>query len=375
MAVVASILIATTAIANSPYISEVLDYSPAPGQFINTLPSLQNGETPADAATRTLKGKASGGMICLGAFGGYAVFRFDHPVANVAGAYDFRIYGNAPLSGSSEPGIVSVSIDRNKNGVADDEWYELAGSNYGLSTTLRNYTVTYHRPSEDTPATPDPNSSAVVNMYYIRWTDNLGNEGWVQRNSFHMQHYWPKWHDADETITFSGSRLASNRIDKNGDGSYYILENLPWGYVDNQSNTVDPGFKIDWAVDHNGTPIHLPYVDFIKVHTAVQENNGWLGESSTEISGAEDLHPDAAIENSSLETISSQPIRIISVRKQTLHLQSNLSTRCSILNLSGNKILPDRHLTEGDNYLDLNNLQAGIYLLFTPEQTIKFIIE
>lgn len=374
MAVGASIFVASAAIANSPYISEVMDYSPAPGQFINTLPALQDGETPAQAATRALQGKASGGMICLGAFGGYAVFRFDHPVANIRGEYDFKVYGNAPASGSSEPGIVSVSIDSNHNGLADDEWYELAGSNHGLESTLRNYTVTYHRPDPEAPAVPDPNSPAVVNMQYIRWTDNLGNEGWVQRNSFHPQSYWPKWRDADETISFTGTRLASNKIDKNGDGTYYILEALPWGYVDNQANAADPGFKIDWAVDKEGRSVSLPYVDFIRVHTAVQENNGWLGESSTEITGAEDLHPDAVVDTSSTELITDNSLTVVSASRQEIVLRTSCETICTLYNSAGQTFIAAHPLAIGDNRLNSENLSEGVYILSTPERTLKLIL-
>ncbi len=44
------------------------------------------------------------------------------------------------------------------------------------------------------------------------------------------------------------------------------------------------------AVDANGKKVHLPGVDFIKIYTGVNQENGWLGECSTEITGIEDLH-------------------------------------------------------------------------------------
>ena len=47
---------------------------------------------------------------------------------------------------------------------------------------------------------------------------------------------------------------------------------------------------IDWAVNSKGQKVHLPGVDFIKIYTGVNQENGWLGECSTEISGVEDLH-------------------------------------------------------------------------------------
>ena len=41
----------------------------------------------------------------------------------------------------------------------------------------------------------------------------------------------------------------------------------------------------------------LDHIDFVKVYTGQMAYCGWLGETSTEISGAEDLHPDAEPEN------------------------------------------------------------------------------
>ena len=43
-------------------------------------------------------------------------------------------------------------------------------------------------------------------------------------------------------------------------------------------------------MDVNGNKINLPGIDFVKVYTAVNQYNGWIGEVSTEILGAEDLH-------------------------------------------------------------------------------------
>ena len=48
ISLLASLLcLGTTALANSPYISEVYDFMPAPGQFTNTIPDYENGDTQA----------------------------------------------------------------------------------------------------------------------------------------------------------------------------------------------------------------------------------------------------------------------------------------------------------------------------------------
>ncbi|MFV0220190.1 hypothetical protein OBK23_11010 [Empedobacter falsenii] len=38
------------------------------------------------------------------------------------------------------------------------------------------------------------------------------------------------------------------------------------------------------------TPVKLLGIDFIKVYTATNQEAGWLGEISTEVAGAYDLH-------------------------------------------------------------------------------------
>ena len=78
-------------------------------------------------------------MLGLGAFGGYVVVGFDRPIVNVPGEYDFKALGNA-FTNSSEPGIVMVCQDLNKNGQpdADEPWYELAGSEYNHAETVHN---------------------------------------------------------------------------------------------------------------------------------------------------------------------------------------------------------------------------------------------
>ena len=78
-----------------------------------------------------------------------------------------------------------------------------------------------------------------------------------------------------------------------------------WGYVDNRPDYaydgsepqqgMNMGFKIDWAVDEEGNPVRLKKVDFIKVYCAMNQQCGWLGETSTEVCGGIDIHPDAVL--------------------------------------------------------------------------------
>lgn len=287
--------------AASPYISKVYEYAPAPGQFINELPEYSPGDDSASMTAKAqeqIAGDRTPGLISLGAYGGYVVFGFDHPVVNVHGRYDFQVYGNAmpSPSHSAEPGIVSVSVDTNGNGLPDDEWYELAGSAYTLPTTYHQSRIEYLRPGADHVAKPDPNNKSVTDMEYIEYgvfnaPQMEGETGWLHKVSFHTQSYWPEW--MGEILNFSGTRLAPNGIDVNGDGKLWQTEALHWGYADNLPNNAYRGFSIDWAVDSDGKNVELTHIDFVKVHTGILQNLGWIGEESTEIAGAEDLHPEA----------------------------------------------------------------------------------
>lgn len=266
------------------FANKVWEYKPAPGQFVNTSTSAyQEGftyEQVLKEATERIKKKA---VLTLGGFGGYIVLGFPEPIRRVEGEYDFKVWGNATYNfktgtgkpgGSAEPGIVYVAKDVNANGLPDDEWYELAGSEYGKDTETRGYEITYHRP---TPSDKD-----------VYWKDNKEQTGYIYRNSFHNQSsYYPAWIDESE-MTFRGTRLKDNAIPENGIWVGYCYS---WGYADNHPNSKEGSlFKIDWAVNNNGQPVLLDAIDFVKVVTAVNQYAGQMGEISTEVMSIENLH-------------------------------------------------------------------------------------
>lgn len=257
------------------YISKVYDYKPAPGQFIN-----EDG-LGSPAGAQKLAGNKDN-LVSLGGYGGYIVFGFDHAIINSEG-YDIAIYGNPP-GGTfewSEPGIVLVSQDKNGNGLPDDAWYELAGSQYDSSSTIRNYSITYYNPK----ATAD-----------VAWKDNQGNKGSVLVNAAHHHSYYPAFAPNQDSITFTGSLLRSTFGLQAGSG-ISINAGFAWGYSDNYStkdNYPDNyynSFDISWAVDATGNKATLATIDFVKVYTGQNSpGNSTMGEVSTEIGGAADLH-------------------------------------------------------------------------------------
>ena len=249
------------------YLSRVYEYVPAMGQFVNELPKYEEGDNAASMCRKCEQAIANNanGMISLGGWGGYVTFGFDHAVENKEGR-DIQILGNAFYMsgsteyGSSEPGVVLVSCDENKNGLPDDTWYELKGCLYD-----------------------DPLTQHAVSRTYTRASDTL-------QNPFHQHPYYPQWIEADE-YTLTGALLPPQTVSISGQNVQKILD---FGYVDNKPNSDIEGtsFDISWAVDANGQPVQLEKIDFIRVYTAVDENLPQTGELSTEITGAIDLHTD-----------------------------------------------------------------------------------
>ena len=288
--------------AQSPYISQVWEYMPAPGQFVNVLPEYEEGDNADIMRQKAQEAIADNnqGLITLGGWGGYVVFGFDHMVTNVSDKCDFVVYGNAFYSGSSdptaklagscEPGIIQVSYDANGNGEPDDAWYELAGSAHDSTATWHQYELTYFRPSSEHVATPSTTNKALIDTSYIHWKDNYSNNGYMYQISFHTQSYFPQWIEKD-SLVFNGTRLPDNNADISGKGTNYILYAYDWGYADNHpNNSPNAELDIDWAVNEDGTPAHLPGIHFVKVYTGVHQQCGWIGETSTEITGAEDIN-------------------------------------------------------------------------------------
>ena len=274
---------------SSKWISEVVEYRPAPGQFIND----GSWGTPERAQSIVGPQKQLGEMpgVSLGAFGGYIVFKFDHSVLNKAG-YDFVIHGNA-FEGSSEPGAVMVAFDRNGNGRPDDdEWYELAGEDYKLESTKKNYTVTYTRPDD------------LSKAQNVHWTASDGGWGVVDADAvkqFHGQTFWPLFIAGNPSeLAFTGTCLRNLMVDKSEEYGfeYWVNEAAGKGYADNFSEEYNDVVNLDEdtrksnkfdianAIDRDGNAVALPAVDFIKVYTCVNQSSGWLGEGSTEVCGA-----------------------------------------------------------------------------------------
>lgn len=285
---------------------QVLEYHPAPGQFVNTLPDADESTTQEEVNRRCEEQLASDGLIHLGTFGGYITVKFDHPIENKPGsdililgngfyAANDPIYGSSTIGGSIEPGIVYVGVGKN---LEEAKWYELAGSEY-YTSEIHDFQITYHK------LTAESGEHTQFGSFYdnyikweCSWTDKNGERrdstGYHCKNNFHRQSHWPLWEGKTE-LTFKGGKLPNNAIDTSGNGTYWILYRYAkdaYGYVDasQAKDSLYSSFDISWAVDEEGNEVVLDHIDFIRVKTGIFQYCGWLGETSTEISSIADLH-------------------------------------------------------------------------------------
>lgn len=265
-------------------VNKVYEFMPAPGHQVNgyiivgdSYPPDCTHEQACDSVLAHFQRRWS---VSLGSQGGYLIAGFDHSVTNSGGGYDLCIRGN-PFSYQSEPGIIWVSQDDNGDGLPNDQWFELAGSEYGTERHLTNYAITYYRPSL-------PHSATA-------WRDCLGQTGYVPYLSYWNPHdyYWQPWVEGTEH-TYFGSRLA--------DRSTYVggISDIPpydWGYADNLGQDFIDGpagkmgyYRLSNARTWDGQPADLQYIDFIKIQTAQIGSTPNLGDISTEVYYICDYH-------------------------------------------------------------------------------------
>lgn len=258
-------------------VSRVYEFMPAPGHQVNGYiivgDSYPPGCTHAQACDSVLAHFSRRWSVSLGSQGGYLVAGFDHSVRNSGGDYDLAIRGN-PFSYQSEPGIVWVSQDVNGDGLPNDQWFELAGSEYGTANHATAYAITYYRPRAAHSATA--------------WRDNDGQTGYVPYMSYWnpSETYWQPWVEGDER-TYFGSRLRDRSTYSGG------ISDIPpydWGYADNLgADFIDgPAGKMNYlrlsnARTWDGQPANLEYIDFVRVQTAQTGSTPNLGDISTEV--------------------------------------------------------------------------------------------
>ncbi len=266
----------------SMYITDVFEYVYAPGQHAA---NRNSGERVK------FIGKPENDLY-LGGFGGYVIAGFDHDIPNIEGEYDFEVFSAGV---DSEPAVVYVMCDENGDGIPNETWYELKGSEFEHPETIRDYYVIYYKP--------------VSESDNVTWKDKPGNTGELREGNrkdpatglfLPTANWW--WSETPgDSIVLAGTRLPDAYINNSPDPArenWIVSDDLfTWGYAENNHSKTDYDtksksnkFDISNAVDHAGKPVKLQHIRFIKVQTAVFQQAGWLNEISSEVMGARDLH-------------------------------------------------------------------------------------
>lgn len=332
--------------------TELYAYLPAPAQFVNEGVTTGGWGDAYDSAG-TLKGNSATGMS-LGFFGGYAVYKFENPIADDPthpyGA-DFIVYGNA-FWNNSEAGCIQVS----KDGAT---WYDIAGSMYYTKST-KGATITYTNPNatEDAGITiPASNKGTLADVPYTLTVNGTTTTGTVTKNTFHNHSWFPlnvnyfvdyvttettrKQMAKVDEFSFVSRTLASNGVTDKLTFTGTLLTDYPgtgktdqigFGYCDVHPNKTlggtiaynpyqtftsssdydtkvagtsggDP-IDIAWAVKSNGTPANLDSIRYVRIYTGMAQMNGIFGEISTEVCGV------AACTGSTTETAATPTISV-----------------------------------------------------------------
>lgn len=291
---------------SSKWISKIVEYRPAPGQFINEYSynsqekaRYEYGWGLQSSGENIVGGKSTNTLatgISLGAWGGYVIYTFDHSIVNKEG-YDFVIFQN---SRNAEPGIVQVSYDKNGNGLPDDEWYEIHGSWHDDKSTIKNYKISYKNPNNYTDAINiDYIGNDKSGIYYAA----QGTNQWAPECAHSGHSHWPIW-IKDETIEFTGTLIdwafASTNLAnsygyaKAGAGATDFSAAADGDGDTASSNKID----LDWARKLDGSSINLKRIDFVRIYTGIIDySTPATGEKSTEVLGSISLTPNYVLSN------------------------------------------------------------------------------
>ena len=141
----------------------------------------------------------------------------------------------------------------------------MKGSETGKPGITQRYALKYYRPTAE--------KQDVLSI------DNDGNLSFLARNAYHPDSGYFPWFMKEEYYILTGTCL----------GDQFKTEGIEtnWGYVDNINDPSD--FRIENAIQQDGSPANLKYIDFVKVHTAQMGQGAAVGEVSTESSAAMDL--------------------------------------------------------------------------------------
>jgi hypothetical protein len=181
-----------------------------------------------------------------------------------------------------EPGIVWIQADDNGNGLPDETWHEVTGSDETShqADITRRYALTYFRVKG---AEPPPNEYGQI-IRTIYWVDQRGRTGIIGGG-------WPSSGNDKgisgvngDWITYTGTILRDSKGLRLNTGSNSNLSPIS-GYVDVYTPVDKQVCKVDVnnAIRADSSPAGLTSFRFIKVQCAYFDYATSVGEYSTEI--------------------------------------------------------------------------------------------
>ncbi|MEA3222698.1 MAG: PKD domain-containing protein, partial [Thermodesulfobacteriota bacterium] len=248
-----------------PFATEVIDYSPAPGQFIDN-PQFNDPD-------RALGPPVGGGLgqgdttsqVSLGGFGGYIILKFDHWVMdnpenleNPLGL-DFIVFGNA-FGGWVEPGVVEISDDPKVEEDPDQaRWYLIPGT--AMEPPYELVEKDYGEPY------------GVFSAYQIP-----PETGYVNPDTGEVN-----WGYADFSPVMALPEGADPAV-------FYTNPDNPYIIGTDEGSCGGDAFDIAWALDpKTGKSAGLEGFQYIKITTGVDYYSETLGEISTEVDAVADV--------------------------------------------------------------------------------------
>lgn len=296
-------------IAHAQFATRVLDYSPAPGQFVQD-PAFNN-------PSRALGPPIGGGtlspdltkLVSLGGFGGSITLGFDHQILddprNPRGL-DAIVFGNAsfvnghPNRRFAEAATIEISLDANNNSLADDPWFIIRAPHLpsvpqaalASATWDDNIPDPTFAPAEPSWIPPGRSGQWQTAAYSLPATFI----GPVVQNPLGLTATTEAiWGLADHTPTLLlGDTNADNIIDDPAASPawFYTGPDDPFTVGITHGSGGGDAFDIKWAVNPStGAPANLPAFDFIRITTAVNSIHATLGEISAEIGAVADVRP------------------------------------------------------------------------------------
>lgn len=128
-------------------VATILEYTPAPGQFINgTMAGFDHVASAADACSYAANRIASNNWVSLGGWGGRIVAAFAEPRAQHGRIRPLR--QRQPVRHVVRTGHRVGVAGRQRGRSAQRYVVRTRGSEYDNAETIRNYEITYIRPAE-----------------------------------------------------------------------------------------------------------------------------------------------------------------------------------------------------------------------------------